>query len=336
MVRVSLRPEAVPPLLMEAWGGASWPALADHEHGRGAILAKTPTRPARSASPSPRRSRTPRRAMTPSTRSARCSITCCCTRPSSGRRRSSSLRWPATIPTSSSGAPAAARTSPASRSRSSPTSRAGMQTRIVAVEPAACPSLTRGKYAYDFGDTAHLTPLVKMHTLGTRLHAAGDPRRRAALPRHGAAGLSQGERPDRGGSPTSSTRFAAGAAFAAPRGILPAPEPAHAIRAAIDEALAAKEAGEARVILFNLCGHGHFDLSGPTSGTWRGTSRTTNIRSSGSTPPDLTPAAARSDEDPSAHAQARVPVVWPAALAPFQSPQALFAGGAAVRVAGPT
>ena len=67
--------------------------------------------------------------------------------------------------------------------------RGGTKPRIVAVEPAACPSLTRGKYAYDFGDTAHMTPLTKMHTLGSHLHAAGLPRRRPALPRHGAAGV---------------------------------------------------------------------------------------------------------------------------------------------------
>ena len=97
--------------------------------------------------------------------------------------------WPATTRTSSSAAPAAAPTSPASPSRSSARScAADRRSRIVAVEPAACPILTRGKYAYDFGDTGHLTPLVKMHTLGSDLRAAGLPRRRPALPRHGAAG----------------------------------------------------------------------------------------------------------------------------------------------------
>jgi tryptophan synthase beta chain len=134
--------------------------------------------------------------------------------------------------------------------------------RVVAVEPAAAPSLTRGTYAYDFGDTGHLTPLVKMHTLGSAfipepIHAGG-------LRYHGMAPLvsllkEQGvidakavhQRPT----------FAAGVQFARTEGIVPAPESAHAIRVAIDEALEAKAAGEARVILFGLSGHGHFDLS---------------------------------------------------------------------------
>ncbi|HUP54659.1 MAG TPA: TrpB-like pyridoxal phosphate-dependent enzyme, partial [Methylomirabilota bacterium] len=140
--------------------------------------------------------------------------------------------------------------------------REGATHRVIAVEPEAAPSLTRGVYAYDFGDTGKLTPLVKMHTLGSDfipepIHAGG-------LRYHGMAPLvsllkEHGFIEARSVHQRSS--FEAGVMFARAEGILPAPEPSHAIRAAIDEALAAKEAGEERVILFNLCGHGHFDLS---------------------------------------------------------------------------
>ena len=117
-------------------------------------------------------------------------------------------------------------------------------------------------YAYDFGDTARMTPLVKMHTLGSGfipepIHAGG-------LRYHGMSPLVSLLK-ERGSSrrraSTSARAFEAGVKFARAEGILPAPEPTHAIRVAIDEALAAKEAGESRVILFNLCGHGHFDLA---------------------------------------------------------------------------
>jgi tryptophan synthase beta chain len=140
--------------------------------------------------------------------------------------------------------------------------REGAKHRVIAAEPEAAPSLTRGVYAYDFGDTGRLTPLVKMHTLGSDfipepIHAGG-------LRYHGMAPLvsllkEHGFIEARSIHQRSS--FEAGVAFARAEGILPAPEPTHAIRVAIDEALAAKEAGEPRVILFNLCGHGHFDLS---------------------------------------------------------------------------
>ncbi len=140
--------------------------------------------------------------------------------------------------------------------------RDGAKHRVIAVEPEAAPSLTRGVYAYDFGDTGRLTPLVKMHTLGADfipepIHAGG-------LRYHGMAPLvsllkEHGAIEARSVHQRSS--FEAGVMFARAEGILPAPEPTHAIRVAIDEALAAREAGEARVILFNLCGHGHFDLS---------------------------------------------------------------------------
>jgi tryptophan synthase beta chain len=138
----------------------------------------------------------------------------------------------------------------------------GARHRVIAAEPEAAPSLTRGVYAYDFGDTGKLTPLVKMHTLGSDfipepIHAGG-------LRYHGMAPLvsllkehdliearSLHQRPT----------FEAGVMFARAEGILPAPEAAHAIRVAIDEALVARDAGEAKVILFNLSGHGHFDLT---------------------------------------------------------------------------
>ncbi len=134
--------------------------------------------------------------------------------------------------------------------------------RVVAVEPAACPSLTKGTYAYDFGDTGHLTPLVKMHTLGSTFvppgfHAGG-------LRYHGMAPLVS-HLLELGAIEATSAHqldaFAAGIQFARAEGILPAPEANHAVAGAITEALRCKEAGESKVILFNLCGHGHFDMS---------------------------------------------------------------------------
>jgi tryptophan synthase beta chain len=139
--------------------------------------------------------------------------------------------------------------------------RAGRSTRVLAVEPAACPSLTRGTYAYDFGDTGHLTPLVKMHTLGSTFippgfHAGG-------LRYHGMAPLvSHLKALDliEARAYAQLPCFEAGVLFARTEGILPAPEANHAVRAAIDEALRCKEEGTSRAILFNLCGHGHFDM----------------------------------------------------------------------------
>ena len=139
--------------------------------------------------------------------------------------------------------------------------RGGPDVRIVAVEPAACPSLTRGKYAYDFGDTAHMTPLTKMHTLGSTFmppgfHAGG-------LRYHGMApmvshlkelGLIEAR------ALLQQECFEAGVQFARAEGILPAPEANHAVRGAIDEAIRCREEGVSRAILFNLCGHGHFDM----------------------------------------------------------------------------
>ncbi|HEY1568430.1 MAG TPA: TrpB-like pyridoxal phosphate-dependent enzyme [Solirubrobacteraceae bacterium] len=140
--------------------------------------------------------------------------------------------------------------------------RDGARTRFVAAEPAACPTLTRGIYAYDFGDTAGLTPLMPMYTLGhdfvpPPVHAGG-------LRYHGDAPLvcalvKAGMVAPR--AYRQNETFDAAVRFARTEGIIPAPEPAHAIRAVIEEAEAAREAGEERVILFGLCGHGHFDLS---------------------------------------------------------------------------
>jgi tryptophan synthase beta chain len=136
------------------------------------------------------------------------------------------------------------------------------KTRIVAVEPTACPSLTKGTYTYDFGDTVGLTPLVKMHTLGhgfvpAPLHAGG-------LRYHGMAPLVC-HLYDAGviealAVPQLAT-FQAALQFARSEFIIPAPESAHAVRAVIDEALRAKQEGKKRTILFNLSGHGHFDLA---------------------------------------------------------------------------
>jgi len=177
-------------------------------------------------------------------------------------------------------------------------------TRFLAVEPAACPSLTRGVYAYDFGDAVGMAPLVKMYTLGSRfvpppVHAGGacpsltrgvyaydfgdavgmaplvkmytlgsrfvpPPVHAGGLRYHGMGSIVS-ELYDQGlieaqAIPQLET-FDAALKFARSEGIIPAPEPSHAIAATIREALAAKEAGEKRVILFNLCGHGHFDQS---------------------------------------------------------------------------
>ena len=137
-----------------------------------------------------------------------------------------------------------------------------MNPTIRCVEPAACPSLTKGEYRYDFGDTAGMTPLLKMHTLG---HAfIPDPIHAGGLRYHGMAplvshiydlGLVEAVAiPQR-------ECFTAALQFARTEGIVPAPEPTHAIAAAIREALACKESGESKVILTALCGHGHLDLA---------------------------------------------------------------------------
>ena len=133
--------------------------------------------------------------------------------------------------------------------------------RVVAVEPSACPSLTRGKYAYDFGDTGHLTPLVKMHTLGSTFIPAGI--HAGGLRYHGMAPLVS-HLLELGQIEAIACNqletFAAGVQFARAEGILPAPEANHAVAGAINEALRCKEEGVSQAILFNLCGHGHFDI----------------------------------------------------------------------------
>ena len=134
--------------------------------------------------------------------------------------------------------------------------------RSLAAEPASCPTLTRGTYAYDFGDTAGMAPLVKMFTLGhdfvpPGIHAGG-------LRYHGASALVSQLCADQiieAKAYTQNPCFEAAITFARSEGIIPAPESSHAVRAAIDEALAAREAGQSKVILFNLSGHGHFDLT---------------------------------------------------------------------------
>ena len=140
--------------------------------------------------------------------------------------------------------------------------RGGQKSRIVAVEPAACPTLTRGTYAYDFGDTAGMTPLTKMHTLGSQFtppgfHAGG-------LRYHGMAplvshckelGLMEAV------AYNQVECFAAGVLFARHEGIVPAPESNHAVKAAIEEALRCKREGKSETILFCLSGHGHFDMA---------------------------------------------------------------------------
>jgi len=137
--------------------------------------------------------------------------------------------------------------------------------RVVAVEPAACPSMTRGRYAYDFGDTAKMTPLVKMHTLGhdfvpPGIHAGG-------LRYHGMAPLVS-HLLELGVIEAINIQqletFSAGIQFARAEGIIPAPEANHAVAGTIREALRCKEEGVSRAILFNLCGHGHFDMQAYT------------------------------------------------------------------------
>ncbi len=139
---------------------------------------------------------------------------------------------------------------------------AGRDIDVLACEPAACPTLTRGLFAYDFGDTSQLTPLVPMHTLGhdfvpAPIHAGG-------LRYHGVAPLISQLILDgliRAEAYVQSEAFASAVLFAGSEGIIPAPEAAHAIHGALRVAAAADEAGERRTILFNLSGHGHFDMA---------------------------------------------------------------------------
>lgn len=139
---------------------------------------------------------------------------------------------------------------------------AGKEVRLLAVEPTSCPTLTRGRYTYDFGDAVGLTPLLRMYTLGhdfipPAIHAGG-------LRYHGdsplVSQLCHEKLVEAVAVPQLAT-FEAGITFARAEGIVPAPESCHAIRTAIDEAVRCKQTGESKTILFNLSGHGHFDMS---------------------------------------------------------------------------
>ena len=139
---------------------------------------------------------------------------------------------------------------------------AGKKVRLVAVEPTSCPSLTRGHYAYDFGDSAGMTPLMLQYTLGhdfmpPSIHAGG-------LRYHGASALVSQlyhEKLIEAVAVPQVATFEAGVTFARAEGIIPAPESCHAIRAVLDEALRCKASGEPKTLLFNLSGHGHFDMA---------------------------------------------------------------------------
>ncbi len=137
----------------------------------------------------------------------------------------------------------------------------GMKTRIVAVEPTACPTLTKGEYTFDYGDTAQMAPVVKMHTLGhdfvpPTIHAGG--LRYHGMAPHVSALVDNGD--VEAIAIDQLETFAGAATFSRAEGIIPAPESAHAVRAAIDEAMKCKEEGTKRVIVFNLSGHGFFDM----------------------------------------------------------------------------
>ncbi|MDX1399025.1 MAG: TrpB-like pyridoxal phosphate-dependent enzyme, partial [Oceanospirillum sp.] len=139
---------------------------------------------------------------------------------------------------------------------------AGKEVRLVGVEPTSCPSLTKGEYTYDYGDSSGLTPMMKMYTLGhdfmpPGIHAGG-------LRYHGQSALvsqlyHEGHLEAMAVGQTET--FEAGVLFARTEGIVPAPESNHAIAAVVKEALRCKETGEAKTLLFNLSGHGHFDMT---------------------------------------------------------------------------
>jgi tryptophan synthase beta chain len=138
----------------------------------------------------------------------------------------------------------------------------GKNTHVIAVEPAATPSLTKGTYTFDYGDTAMMAPVVKMHTLG---HTFIPPGIHAGGLRYHGMSPQVSALVDAGYAEARSVKqldtFAAAMTFLRAEGIIPAPEPTHAIKVAIDEALKCKETGEKKVIAFNLCGHGHFDMA---------------------------------------------------------------------------
>ncbi|MBK8988878.1 MAG: TrpB-like pyridoxal phosphate-dependent enzyme [Chloroflexi bacterium] len=138
----------------------------------------------------------------------------------------------------------------------------GKTTRVIAAEPSASPSLTKGRYTFDYGDTAQMAPIVKMHTLG---HTFMPPDIHAGGLRYHGMSPQVSALVDNGDVEARSVKqldtFKAALTFARAEGIIPAPEPTHAIAIAIEEALKCKESGEKKVIVFNLCGHGHFDMA---------------------------------------------------------------------------
>jgi tryptophan synthase beta chain len=141
--------------------------------------------------------------------------------------------------------------------------KSGKNVRIIAAEPTAAPSLTKGSYTYDFGDTGQIIPLVKMYTLGSSFIPA--PIHAGGLRYHGMSPIVSklySEGMIEAVAVPQNAVFESNVLFAREEGILPAPEPGHAIRVVIQEALKAKEEGVKKTILFNLCGHGHFDLAG--------------------------------------------------------------------------
>jgi tryptophan synthase beta chain len=170
---------------------------------------------------------------------------------------------------------------------------AGRKSKIIAVEPASCPSMTRGRYAFDWGDLAATAPIVKMHTLGHTfippgIHAGG-------LRYHGMAPsvsalVEHGDVEPRAVKQLET--FAAAVQFSKTEGIIPAPESAHAIRGAIDEALRCKLTGEKKVIAFNLSGHGHFDMMDDAVAETTGAPGVRHLRS------DLNPTAGRDTSAP--------------------------------------
>ena len=228
--------------------------------GRYSRLRQTAT--AASGSRFRRRWKWPPAATIPSTRLARSSITCSCIRRVIGQEAMAQMELASDYPDivigcTGGGSNFAGIAFPFIGAAL----RGGSKVRVIAVEPAACPSLTRGRYAYDFGDTGHMTPLARMHTLGSTFmppgfHAGG-------LRYHGMAPLVShlkelGLIEARAYHQTAC--FEAGVYFARQEGIVPAPEANHAVKAAIDEAVRCKEQGAGRAILFNLSGHGHFDM----------------------------------------------------------------------------
>ena len=212
------------------------------------------------ASPSVRPWKSPPRTRTPNTPSARCSTTSCCTRPWSARKPSNKWKRPASCPTWS------LRRSVAIQLRRHllpflGQNLTGKKIRCIASEPTSCPKLTRGQFRYDFGDTAGMTPLLPMYTLGHNFVPA--PIHAGGLRYHGAGVVVSQLLKDQlieARAHDQLACFEAGTTFARIEGILPAPETCHALATAFEEAKRCREEGKEEVILIHLCGHGHFDL----------------------------------------------------------------------------